>query len=76
MKSNLKLYGALICPYVQRVRFLLEEAKIPYEYQEINLLAKEHNEEWYKTINPSMKVPSLILDEKKVGNKIFLCMKI
>jgi len=57
-----------VCPYVQRCRFFLEQAKIPYEYQELNLLTKEQHQEWYKAINPSGKVPALVLN----GNKVFI----
>ena len=71
-QTNLKLYGSLVCPYVQRVRFLLEQAKIQYDYQELNLLNKEQHQEWYKLINPSMKVPSIVYDDNKVIFFMFL----
>ncbi len=39
--SKLILYGCLICPYVQRVRTALEFLKVPYDYEEVDLITKQ-----------------------------------
>lgn len=66
-RPTLFFYGALICPFVQRNKFFLVQNKIPFEYQEIDLESKEQLDQWYKEINPSAKVPALIIDSKNVN---------
>jgi len=53
------------------VRFLLEQSSNKFDYQEINLTAKEQQSEWYKSINPSGKVPALVVNGKDVITIIF-----
>ncbi len=45
MSGEIVLYGCLVCPYVQRVRFALEEMQIPYRYEEIDLAVDANNKE-------------------------------
>lgn len=57
----IKFYSFLTCPYAIRTRIALEELKIPYIYEEIDLLTNQHLSENYIKINPMHKVPALIL---------------
>lgn len=52
----LKLYGGWFCPFVQRSWMVLEEKKIPYEYQEINPYKKAPE---FLALNPRGLVPTL-----------------
>ena len=60
--TSLKLYGSLICPYVQRVRSVLLYLNLPFEYQEVDLFTYENREPWYKAKNPMGTVPTLEVD--------------
>ncbi|EAS07464.1 glutathione S-transferase, amine-terminal domain protein (macronuclear) [Tetrahymena thermophila SB210] len=57
--SQLTLYGFLLCPYVQRVRFALENIGVKYDYKEVDLYKFKHKEQAYLDINPFGKVPSI-----------------
>ncbi len=37
-----KFYSFIACPYAHRVRILLEELQVQYEYIEIDLLYNKH----------------------------------
>ncbi len=42
--TKLKLFGYLLSPYAQRVRFAVEALNIPYEYLEVDLFAGKQRE--------------------------------
>jgi glutathione S-transferase len=65
--AKLTLYGALLCPYVQRARTALEYLKVPYDYEEVDLATKQQQSAWYTAINPCQKVPTI----KDKDNLIF-----
>ncbi|EAR86567.1 glutathione S-transferase, amine-terminal domain protein (macronuclear) [Tetrahymena thermophila SB210] len=53
------LYGCIVCPYTNKVRFALEMLKIDYKYQEIDILTGKNKNNSYLQINPQGRVPSL-----------------
>ncbi|KAA0196169.1 Glutathione S-transferase omega class, partial [Fasciolopsis buskii] len=56
------LFGFRFCPFVDRVRMVLEYYKIPYDVVWISLSSKPS---WYLEMNPIGKVPLLINKEGK-----------
>jgi len=62
--GKLRLYSNLLCPYVHRVRLVLAIKKIPHDVVNIDLA---HKPEWYFSIHPEGKVPSI-----DVGSKIII----
>ena len=54
-KLHLRLYGHTLCPFVERVRLVLAEARIPYQDVQINL---ELRNKWHYYMNNGM-VPIL-----------------
>ncbi|EAS07466.1 glutathione S-transferase, amine-terminal domain protein (macronuclear) [Tetrahymena thermophila SB210] len=71
-QPHLKLYGNILCPYVQRVRFALEALKLQYDYVEIDLLAKKHLQEEYLAINPLGCVPTININNSNVYESLVL----
>ena len=59
-------YSFIVCPYAIRVRTVLEELNIPYEYREIDLYSSKHLTDEYKKINPLNKVPAIVLDNGEI----------
>jgi glutathione S-transferase len=66
---KLKLISFDLCPYVERSRIVLEEKKIPYDIELIDLKNKPA---WFLEISPRGKVPVLVVD----GTPIFESMVI
>ncbi len=64
MKSDIQLVSYKICPYVQRVRFALEEVGIPYSIRFIN--PYEPKPEWFLSLSESGKVPVLLVDDRVI----------
>ncbi|OLY78211.1 Pyrimidodiazepine synthase [Smittium mucronatum] len=52
------LFRNRVCPFVQRVSIALEETKMNYDTFDID---PKNKPDWYKTINPQLKVPALRL---------------
>ena len=50
----------------QKVRWALEEAKLPYELKKIDLARRGHHDADFKKINPRSKVPVAIIDGVKI----------
>lgn len=57
---HLTLYGFRICPYVERVRILLNEKNIPAEHVDVDIRNKP---DWFLKISPLGKVPVLLVDD-------------
>uniref|UniRef100_A0A7S1QF12 GST N-terminal domain-containing protein n=1 Tax=Neobodo designis TaxID=312471 RepID=A0A7S1QF12_NEODS len=53
----LKLYGNLVCPYVQRARIVAMEKNIPMQF--VNIPPNEAPPKWFTSINPKGTVPTL-----------------
>ncbi|MEO8874310.1 MAG: glutathione S-transferase family protein [Polyangiaceae bacterium] len=66
---KLKLISFDLCPYVERSRIVLEEKKIPYDIELVDLKNKPA---WFLEISPRGKVPVLVVD----GTPIFESMVI
>lgn len=66
---QLKLISFDLCPYVERSRIVLEEKKIPYDIDFVDLKNKPA---WFLEISPRGKVPVLVVD----GTPIFESMVI
>lgn len=66
---SMKLYGADVCPFVQRVRIGLGIKKLDFEYVAIDLANKP---EWYDRVLPSGKVPLLEDDSARVWESLII----
>ncbi len=55
----IKVVSSTICPFVQRVTALLEQKKIPYDIEYIDLLDKP---DWFLRMSPNAQVPVLIAE--------------
>ena len=53
----LKLYGNLVCPYVQRARIVAMEKNIPMQF--VTIAPGAPAPKWFAAINPKMTVPTL-----------------
>lgn len=56
------LYHGWTSSASRKVRLCLAEKGIDYEMRHINLSAMEHHTDWFKKLNPSGKVPALLID--------------
>ncbi|KAI8082816.1 glutathione S-transferase [Halteromyces radiatus] len=67
--GKLVLYTAEVCPYAQRARIALLEAKANFESVEIDLTNKPS---WYGEVNPELKVPALKIGDKSIAESLVL----
>ena len=58
--SNLVLYHAWVSSASRRVRFVLEEKKLPYQGVVVDLLAFEQHSPDHLKLNPNGFVPTLV----------------
>eukprot|EP00877_Chromochloris_zofingiensis_P015181 jgi/Chrzof1/9917/Cz04g20220.t1 len=60
-KSNmaLKLYGSTQCPNTKRVRIMLEEMQVPYEFVILDMASGEARQPWYLQKHPFGQIPAL-----------------
>jgi len=56
-----KLYHEWGSSASRKVRFCLAEKGVDYEEHALDLTALEHHEPWFRRINPSAKVPVLVV---------------
>src|SRR5476649_2511903 len=61
----MKLIGSLASPYVRKVRVVLAEKKLDYQFELDNVWAADTT---IQSVNPLGKVPSLIMED---GNVMF-----
>jgi glutathione S-transferase len=60
------LFGACFCPFVQRVWILLEHAKVPYQYREVDPYKKPQD---LLEVSPKGLVPGLKINDGSNGGK-------
>lgn len=68
--ENLKLISFSLCPYVQRAMIVLNEKKVSFEIEYIDLEAPPP--EFYD-ISPLEKVPVLLVDDKPLFESMVIC---
>lgn len=68
--SDLKLYGANVCPFVHRARLALAEKGLSYEYVAIDLRNKP---DWYDSVLPTGKVPLLEHQGHRIPESAVVC---
>jgi glutathione S-transferase len=68
--SELKLYGANVCPFVHRTRLVLAEKGLSYEYVAVDLRNKP---DWYYDVLPTGKVPLLLHQEQQIWESDIIC---
>lgn len=56
------LYHGWTSSASRKVRLCLAEKGIAYEAHHVNLAAFEHHTDWFKKLNPTGKVPALLID--------------
>lgn len=64
----MKLYIFKICPFVEQVKILLQEKKLPCEFHEVNIRSKP---EWFLQLTPEATVPLLEIKDLG-GNTLFI----
>ena len=67
---HLKLISFTICPYVQRAMIVLNEKKISFDIEYIDLSAPPP---WFYDVSPLEKVPVLLVDEKPLFESMVIC---
>ncbi|CAO3664853.1 hypothetical protein G6F70_009203 [Rhizopus microsporus] len=67
--DKITFYNAVICPYAQRAAIALREVGAEYETVEIDLSNKP---DWYKDINPELKVPAFTVGGKHIAESLVL----
>ncbi len=55
----LTIYGSNLSSPANKVRFVANYLKLPYEYHQVDLRAAEQKQEWFLKINPVGKVPAI-----------------
>lgn len=55
----LTIYGSDLSGPANKVRFVANYLKIPYEYRRLNLGEGEQKQEWFLKINPVGKIPAI-----------------
>ena len=69
----LKLYHHPVSTCSQKVRLVLAEKNLAFESHVIDWTIMEHLEPWYLALNPNGVVPTLIHDDKPVGDSSVIC---
>ena len=59
----MKLYGHPFSNHTRRVTAFCEEARIPYDFQLVDLAKGEHRKPEYLALNPNGKVPTIVEDD-------------
>ncbi|KAF7730281.1 hypothetical protein EC973_002524 [Apophysomyces ossiformis] len=67
--EKLTFYTSIVCPYAQRVAITLKEVGADFERVEIDLSNKP---EWYKDVNPDLKVPALKVGDSTLAESLVL----
>ncbi|CEP08342.1 hypothetical protein [Parasitella parasitica] len=62
-------YNAVICPYAQRAAIALKEVGAEYETVNIDL---QNKPDWYKDINPELKVPALNTEGQNIAESLVI----
>lgn len=70
VEDRMKLYGADVCPFVHRVRLVLAEKGLDYEYVKIDLKDKP---DWYDRVLPSGRVPLLEDGATRIWESAIIC---
>jgi len=58
--QGIRLHYAPGSPFCRKVQILLEEKQIPYQPHPISLQNQDHKTEFFLTMNPRGKVPTLV----------------
>ena len=67
----MKLIGSKTSPYVRKVRVILAEKGLPFEFVEDNVWSAETK---MSQFNPLVKVPALLLDDgRPVYDSVVIC---
>lgn len=64
MSGKLKMYVANYCPFCQKAELTAREKKVKYERELIDVHGPVPD--WYKKLNPSETVPTLVVDDNKI----------
>jgi glutathione S-transferase len=64
-------YPTSVC--AGKVRAVLAEKRLDWESRVIDILAGEQFEDWYRKLNPSCVVPTLIHDDKVICESAVIC---
>ena len=67
---KLKLISFTLCPYVQRAMIVLNEKKIPFDIEYIDL---SEPPPWFYDISPLEKVPVLLVDDEPLFESMVIC---
>ncbi|KAI8881520.1 glutathione S-transferase [Backusella circina FSU 941] len=67
--DKLVFYNAIVCPYAQRAAIALKEVEADYEEVQIDLANKP---DWYKDVNPELKVPALQTEGTNIAESLVI----
>lgn len=67
--DKITFYNALICPYAQRAAIALKEVGADYETINIDL---QNKPDWYKDVNPELKVPALTVEGQNLAESLVI----
>ncbi|KAI8087003.1 thioredoxin-like protein [Gilbertella persicaria] len=67
MSDKIVLYNARMYPYAQRAYIALKEVDVESERVDIDLSNKP---DWYKDINPELKVPALTTEDQSIAESL------
>lgn len=74
MTKPIELYAQGLQDRSDRVRWLLEEMKVPYTNHFLNKLAGELNTPRYRKLNPLGRVPTIVDGEMVMSESAAICM--
>ncbi|MEL0169166.1 MAG: glutathione S-transferase family protein [Pseudomonadaceae bacterium] len=66
----LTLYGAILSPFVRKVRILLAEHQIPYEH---TFVPPRGQPDWYYDISPLGRIPAIVDGDLKLADSAVIC---
>lgn len=70
---KLRLYHHPVSTCSQKVRLVLAEKRLAFDSYVIDWTIMEHLQDWYLTLNPNGVVPTLIHNDKPIGDSSVIC---
>ncbi|KAL9548454.1 hypothetical protein MBANPS3_005667 [Mucor bainieri] len=67
--DKITFYNAIVCPYAQRAAIALKEVGAEYETVLIDL---QNKPDWYKDVNPELKVPALNVEGQNLAESLVI----
>ena len=65
-ETEVRLITNRLCPFAQRTWIALEEAGVPFKFEEVDLYGAGGKPGWFLKLNPKGQVPVLVVGERVV----------